>query len=119
MRYELSDIQLKRNKGFIEEDIVLAIGKLQNNYYDESRDRKRGKVESVLSFETNSFDYFGQGSFGFFYTFCAFNIRALFIPIILLCRLSDGQRSSYRYSSARIHENARMGNSVHASWYII
>jgi hypothetical protein len=107
VRYELSDVQLKRNKGFIEEDIVLAYGKL---FYEDSSseetvdggdvdslsppqpswkgqsslsgddkfareylksdsssssnklvDGKRGRIESILSYETNSYDYWGQG----------------------------------------------------------
>lgn len=89
VRYELSDIQLKRNKGFIEEDIVLAYGHLkhdeensleENNNTDESHNNNehgnpdwtlspaassdnggRARVESVLSYETNSYDYWGQG----------------------------------------------------------
>lgn len=76
-RYELSDIQLKRNKGFIEEDIVLAYGKLLykdpqsedgnedvwnplTNSLDSGEGRK-GRIESILSYETNSYDYWGQG----------------------------------------------------------
>lgn len=89
-RYELSDVQLKRHKDFIEEDIVLAYGRLKYELPDqnsaaatdldgasssgvhlipESNDLdvggvatgKKGKVESILSYETNSLDSWGQG----------------------------------------------------------
>jgi len=68
-RYELSDVQLKRNKGFIEEDIILAYGKLVYAEEDDDQDipgemkerRKKGRIESILSYETNSYDYWGQG----------------------------------------------------------
>lgn len=109
-RYELSDVQLKRNKGFIEEDIVLAYGRLKyelptsSSSSSDSRSinsggeggsqvdngwsaedeavelkpesnelgggggglivgdmEKKGKVESILSYETNTLDSWGQG----------------------------------------------------------
>lgn len=108
-RYELSDVQLKRNKGFIEEDIVLAYGRLKyelpspsdirrssinshqvdNSWSSGEEDERggggggeavqlkpesneigagnlmllgeKGKVESILSYETNTMDSWGQG----------------------------------------------------------
>ncbi|ODM96474.1 Protein unzipped, partial [Orchesella cincta] len=103
-RYELSDVQLKRNKGFIEEDIVLAYGRLKyelssstsgpinspldngagDSFQETTKHEplvqlkpetneigtvgmnggdqvKKGKVESILSYETNILDSWGQG----------------------------------------------------------
>lgn len=108
-RYELSDIQLKRNKGFIEEDIVLAYGKLAYDEQDPSgvdwdsstnnnnKERKKGKVESILSYDTNGFDYWGQGEF----LKCHIEQSNANLTLTVPHRVPYGKGTSHHHSSPR------------------
>ena len=85
-RYELYDVQFKRDKDFEETEVILSQGVLKyelEDYDDEdghhrkgydteseyesepsaasSRSPTKGKIESVVSYETEEYDYWGAG----------------------------------------------------------